>query len=220
MTFLAAAQAQGYKFTADDFSMHLPVWDKLLEQIKPQKILEIGSAEGVSACYTMEQCLPYGNVELHCIDTFMGGAETENSYILGMEERFRFNANLKIKEMEQKFPQNKCDLRVYKGTSYEHLGKLIAQGLLGYFDMIYVDGSHQTHDVLADCAMAFPLLRNFGLMILDDYLWYELIRQGGENIKRLSHPKPAIDAFININHFRLRVIQTPLYQMYLQKIAD
>jgi hypothetical protein len=36
----------------------------------------------------------------------------------------------------------------------------------------------------------------------------------------LRCPKPAIDAFVNIYYQKLRVLKMPLYQLYLQKLAD
>jgi len=54
-------------------------------------------------------------------------------------------------------------------------------------------------------------------MVLDDYLWHET--QAG-NRDPLTVPKMAIDAFINCHFNRLRIVPAPLYQIFLQKLAD
>ena len=41
----------------------------------------------------------------------------------------------------------------------------------GAIDFIYVDGSHQAHDVLCDAILSFKLLRVGGIVCFDDYLW-------------------------------------------------
>jgi predicted O-methyltransferase YrrM len=94
---------------------------------------------------------------------------------------------------------------------------LLSQQPRPQFDFIYVDGSHQAADVLLDASMAFRLLRLGGIMVLDDYLWHET--QAG-NRDPLTVPKMAIDAFINCHFNRLRIVPAPLYQIFLQKLAD
>lgn len=41
----------------------------------------------------------------------------------------------------------------------------------GLFDLAYIDGSHLRLDVLSDAVMCWALLREGGLMVLDDYEW-------------------------------------------------
>jgi hypothetical protein len=61
------------------------------------------------------------------------------------------------------------------------------------------------------------LLRRHGHMVFDDYPW----RGGEANVNNPALcPKLAIDAFINCNFSKVRMIVAPLYQIYLQKIAD
>jgi predicted O-methyltransferase YrrM len=97
------------------------------------------------------------------------------------------------------------------------LPRLLTEMGKGYFDLVYIDGSHQAPDVLADAVLGFQLLRSRGIMVFDDYLW----RGGdGEVSNPANCPKLAIDAFINCNYSKLRIILAPLYQIYLQKLTD
>jgi predicted O-methyltransferase YrrM len=61
--------------------------------------------------------------------------------------------------------------------------KLIAEGRQGYFDFIYVDGSHQAPDVLCDALLSFRLLKNNGVIAFDDYLWQEQLPYGTDPIR-------------------------------------
>lgn len=53
-------------------------WDQLIPQLKPKRILEIGSYEGASTCYLIDKLAPQeGQIEIHCIDTWEGGLENQ-----------------------------------------------------------------------------------------------------------------------------------------------
>ena len=51
------------------------VWDELLPQINPTRILEIGSYEGASTCYLIDKIGGNKDIEIHCVDTWEGGVE-------------------------------------------------------------------------------------------------------------------------------------------------
>ena len=97
------------------------------------------------------------------------------------------------------------------------LSRLLANGGLNYFDVVYIDGSHSASDVLTDAVLAFHLTRVAGVMIFDDYLWYQ---EGPEQRNPLTAPKIAIDAFLNIFQRKVDILRQPLYQVYARKIAD
>lgn len=65
----------------------------------------------------------------------------------------------------------RVELVTHKGCSDEHLARLIAGGFRQRFDLVYIDGSHYSHDVLSDAVLSFPLLKVGGHMLFDDYLW-------------------------------------------------
>lgn len=187
------------------------VWDVIIPNTKPQKILEIGSYEGASICYLIETLGNNSDLEIHAIDTWEGGTDHMSKQIAqatpfkGIEERFHQN----VKESTAKISK-KIDLKIHKGSSDIELARLISSGFSEYFDFIYVDGSHETTDVLSDAVMSFKLLKKGGMMILDDYLWHV----DGNAFYR---PKLAIDAFVNVNFYKLGIIQAPNAQVYVTK---
>lgn len=207
-----------YDFTTEWFeNTAKAVWDQLIPQINPTSILEIGSYEGASACYLIEKLGQSKNIELHCVDSWEGGLEHQEggcaeSDMSAVEKRFHKN----IKTAKSKI-NNDAHIVIHKNNSDLALSKMIADGKQGYFDLIYVDGSHQATDVLCDAILSFRLLKNNGVIVFDDYLWQEPTSYG---IDPTRCPKPAIDAFTNIYCRKITHIIAPLYQLYLQKISD
>ena len=204
-----------YNFTVrwfEDSARH--VWDQLIPQIKPARILEVGCYEGASTCYLIDALARERGIEMHCVDTWGGGVELQSDDVdmESVETRFKHNTRLAIDNSP-----GKVDLIVHKESSDVCLSRLLSEGKGGYFDFVYVDGSHQAPDVLCDAVLGFKLLKIGGVLAFDDYLWAET----SETTKDpLRCPKPAIDAFVNINFRKLRVIKAPLYQLFIQKLAD
>ncbi len=193
------------------------VWDQLIPQIKPKKILEIGSYEGASACYLIDQLAVESEIEIHCVDTWEGGVEHQKGGFVeanmsGVESRFKINTQIAIENTRKK-----VNLIVHKGLSDDCLAGLISAGKKEYFDFIYIDGSHKAPDVLCDAVLGFKLLKVGGYMAFDDYLWSEDLPYGKDPIRC---PKPAIDAFTNLFCREIRILSAPLFQLYIQKIAS
>ena len=190
------------------------VWDQLIPQVRPNKILEIGSYEGASICYLIDKLARDAELEIHCIDSWEGGIEHKSAGISmnAIEARFRRNIGLAVEKAAKP-----VDMHIHKGFSDLCLAQLLAENRRNYFDMIYIDGSHQAADVLYDAVVAFKLLKVDGLMVFDDYLWAETMPYGKDPLRC---PKPAIDAFVNINFRKLQVVSAPLSQLYVRKISD
>ena len=205
-----------FEFTTNWFEINgKQVWDSLIPQINPSKILEIGSYEGESTCYIIDYLKNKENSELYCIDTWAGAIEQQNRKVdmLEVEKRFDHNTSLALSNLENSIKFNKL-----KGKSDLTLSQLLFEKKENYFDFIYVDGSHQAPDVLFDAIMAFKLVRVGGVIAFDDYIWFERNLPQGKDLNRC--PKPAIDAFINIYYNKVNIIQAPLKQIYVTKINN
>jgi len=190
----------GFKFTNNWFEQTAKaVWDELLPKLNPRKVLEIGSYEGASACYLIDKLASQNDIELHCVDTWAGGVEhtADETDMSKVEGRFLHNISLATQQAKYN-----VELYVHKEPSDLCLAKLLARGERSSFDFIYVDGSHQAPDVLSDAVLGFKLLRTGGVMVFDDYLWFEDLPGGRDPLRS---PKPAIDAFVNLNIRKLEI---------------
>jgi predicted O-methyltransferase YrrM len=200
---------QGYEFSEYYFAHLVPIWTALFSGSRGRinKVLEIGSYEGGSSVWILENLLKDGG-ELHCIDTWQGGVEHQKDKMPEVEARFDRNVEKALAKT------GGVKLFKHRGASRLKLTELMAGGHLGSFDLVYVDGSHESSDVLCDLVAAFQLCKVDGLIICDDYLW------GYEDNLRFS-PKLAIDSFINCYNNKIKILlKMPLYQMYLVKTRD
>lgn len=195
-----------FKFLYDWTTSYFPKWKKITATYNPKKVLEIGSFEGRSslfwsACNTVES--------VTCIDTWEGSFEHTGIDFNIIEDNFDFNTSSSTKIIKK------------KGTSLSRLSELIHEKCK--FDLIYIDGSHEAHDVISDAVMAYALLNNNGIMIFDDYLWINRYKYGPWTGPRpdkiISHPKLAIDAFVNIYEPYIKIIDIG-YQLILEKTIE
>jgi predicted O-methyltransferase YrrM len=149
-----------YQFSADWFTHNANNF-LAVKNILPatQKILEVGSFEGLSAVWMTKNLLGDGG-EITCIDTWAGGEEHKT---IGMDLSIveaRFDHNMAaLKEEHPNISVVKC-----KGRSAVEIAKQIAQG--NQFDLIYVDGGHTTVDCITDAVISWEALKRGGVMIL------------------------------------------------------
>lgn len=194
-----------------------PFWERLIPELDIGVALEVGSYEGASACFLVDHVADRAPLTLHCVDTWEGGIEhapdgTAPADMDAVEQRFHRNVGAAIGAAA-----HPVDLRIHKGRSDECLVRLLADGAGGSMDFIYIDGSHQAPDVLADAVLAFRLLKVGGHLVFDDYIWSEVLPYGQDPIRC---PKPAIDAFTTLYCRRLQILEAPLWQLYVRKTAD
>ena len=192
-----------YQYTKDWFNWAPKVWEQLVPHLPERKnFLEVGSFEGRSAVWTIENMVEDGG-EIYCIDTWEGGSEHVNGEMDGAELRFQQNITL----VRSKFPSRA--VVSLRSTSVEGLAGLLAHKK--QFDFIYIDGSHLAKDVLTDACMAWPLLKKGGFMVFDDYAW----KPPGFTL--LQRPKVAVDAFVNMFEDELLIAHSG-YQLIVRKV--
>ncbi|MDH4230861.1 MAG: class I SAM-dependent methyltransferase [Nitrospirota bacterium] len=164
-----------YVFTTDYVSSMTPVWRKYAEAFRGKenvKLLEIGSYEGRSCIWFLENILTHPTSSITCVDIFPP------------EPELVFDHNIRISGLRDKVTK-------MKGTSESTLPNLREKS----FDIIYVDGCHIAANVLMDAVASWLLLKPGGIMIFDDYEWEPHKRTE-------YRPKIAIDLFLKVfqNH--------------------
>ena len=193
------------EFTTDWFGRYSTYWLELFsgQGWRPdvaRTVVEIGSYEGRSALWMLENLLQHPQSRLHCVDTFHD-REKPDSYWR------RFEANVLRSPHAGK-------VSVSVSASLPFLTRFVASG--NKADFVYVDGSHRAAEVLEDLVLAFHATRPGGIIICDDYL-----RGAPSGDLALGSPKLAVDAFTTIYRDRLDIPWgQPLYQLAMIKTAD
>jgi len=116
--------------------------------------LEIGSYEGLSALNIL---FNYKNAKVTAIDLWEESNVNSESIIVN------FN------EIEDKFNKN---LEGYKYTKIKNDSVIALREILKkkniFFDIIYIDGSHNGEDILSDAIECYKILNIGGILIFDD----------------------------------------------------
>jgi predicted O-methyltransferase YrrM len=190
---------QKYIFTVDWFSHNIPSWNIYLNNFKNKpnlNFLEIGSFQGRSTVWLLENILTDENSSITCIDTFEGSIEHHiysKNELINLFDIFVHNVST-----------FKNKINIIRGKSQEVL-KLLNES----YDFIYIDGDHTAVSVIEDAILSFSLLKKGGIMIFDDYEWLVMNNY-------IDNPKPAIDAFLEIYANKITLLYKD-YQVIIKK---
>lgn len=162
------------------------VWERLTHSLRGKmlRVLEIGSFEGASTTWILDNLMSHPESTLTSIDTFEGGMDHQEA---GNADEY------KITSLESRFRANiaKCEnvgkLRVMRAKSDDALLELRGQG--ASFDFVYIDASHVAIDVLHDAVMSWRMLNVHGTMVFDDFTWKGYVED-------VYNPRIAIKSFL------------------------
>ena len=149
------AASRHYQFKHDWFTHNIPVWRSVLQPLADfpnVQALEIGSFEGMSACWLLDHILTHPTARLTCIDRYFQEAFDINIAQTGGSDR----------------------LLQLQGDSHELLATLVPNS----YDLIYIDGCHLASHVQQDATLSWRLLKAGGLLIFDDYSWTDPAHPG------------------------------------------
>lgn len=182
-------------FTYDWFYPIIPTLERALKPIANQalKALEIGSFEGRSTTWFLENILTHPESSITCVDHFLGGSDHAELNLEGLQGRFRAN----IEPWQSK-------VQVVPESSWVALLTFPSDS----FDFTFVDGSHESHDVLYDAVQAYRVTKPNGLILFDDYGW---------GMDRKSRPGVGIDAFLSAFSSKITVIEKA-YSVVIRKL--
>jgi len=168
----------------DIFHYFLPI-----DLSKNFSYLEIGSYEGLSALSVL---FHYKNAKVTTIDLWdQSNINSESLEVNFNEVEKRFNKNL------ENYNYNKI-----KKDSVIALREILRKKL--FFDVIYIDGSHNGEDILSDAIESYKLLSLEGIIIFDD------IGSHNENVS--IQPYVGFQKFCEIYKNKIKIL-------YLGKIA-
>lgn len=174
------------------------VFRKVLEEVRPVRVIEVGTWKGASAIH-MAGCLKELSLqaEVICIDTWMGAVEFWNDHndrerylSLGLKNGYptvyyQFLANVVksgFQDVITPFPQTSTI-----ASRWLRRNSINA-------DVIYIDGSHEEEDVMSDLRNFWSIVRPGGLMFGDDYdRWWPGVRSAVQRFGQEYGVQPSID---------------------------
>lgn len=154
-------------------------------------ILEIGSFEGKSTVWFLENFLQNKNSTITCVDPWMDYSQDHDSLNSYFREENEWNlTERKTKEIFlhniiESSSSNKVIIR--QGFSDKILPSLITEQKM--YDIIFIDGNHTAPYVMMDTIMSWTLLKKGGIIIFDDYTW-------GLDRSTTLRPKESVDYFM------------------------
>lgn len=138
---------------------------------KPIRYLEIGAFYGANLISVSKTYGSHPQSELHCIDPW----EDYQEYVEYKTQQPKIYETF-LKNI------NSCEakdrIKIHRGYSHEKIHDFEND----YFDIIYIDGNHDSDYVLEDAVLSFRKLKVGGVMIFDDYGYgpnpHELVERG------------------------------------------
>lgn len=197
------SEKKSYTFTEDWFKYNDIIKFLKFDSNKELHFLEVGSYEGKSTIWFIENFMNHLNSTVTCIDPWENYSQNEDSY----ESYSSINALHNLSEIQKRFNNNielsgrKNKVIVKQGYSYNILPQLIANK--EKYDFIFIDGNHTAPFVLTDAVMSWYLLKKDGMLVFDDYLWKNPFVKSEDP---LLSPKIAIDTFLDIFKNNLTII--------------
>jgi len=186
-----------YVFNSDWFSQHIPYWKRILNDFKNRQInvLEVGSFEGRSSTWILDELFKNSTSRLVVIDSF-------DRILPDVDNEKNFLDNLKK-------TGKKDQVEIIKSNSWDALIELNREKRI-MFDFIYIDASHISCDVLSDAVLCWTLLKEEGILIFDDY--------GSELYKEeFFNAKIAVDSFLKCYQQYIKVVEK-YYQVAIKKV--
>jgi hypothetical protein len=183
-----------YEFTQDWLGPRAEWWQPVLQPYigTPARMLEVGSFEGRSATWFLDNILTHPDARIVCVDTFGGSPEHRGLDLTDLESRF-----------DRNMARHAGRFTKLKGSSHAILRTLEPAS----FDIAYIDGSHEAADVLMDAVLVWDLLKPGSIMMFDDY---------GTRWEGFDGLRTAIDAFLACMEGRYELIRKQ-YQVILRR---
>jgi Methyltransferase domain len=189
-----------YTFTKNWFTHKVPSWTQMLKEFKGKpdvSYLEIGTFEGRSALWLLENILTNPTSKITIIDAF-----EEDSYRT-------FTSNIALSGEANKF-------KILAGLSAEKIKELP----LNSIDFAYIDGSGKGIVMLSDLVNTWNLVKVDGIIICSRYSLDKGLREALELQSNDPGPYEAIDAFLRLYKPYIKVLAFEENQVIFRKIRQ
>lgn len=167
-----------------------PVFQQVIDEIKPRLIVEVGSWMGASARHMAELASKHHpDVEIVCVDTWLASVEhwvgnaARPPFVNGVSQLYhQFLSNTLhagLQSIITPFPIDSVN------------GGLVLKHHKVQADLIYIDAGHEYESVSADLKLYKDLVRPGGILLGDDYHHQPIIQAAADVLGHVegSHGK-------------------------------
>ena len=144
-----------YDWTTDRVDKWLPYVQHLVGRVNVNA-LEIGSFEGRSTVWMLENILTDPTSRIVCVDPFLGGSvpDLPNEYLTAFVENTK--------------PYQK-QVRIIQARSEDVNSSILLKFCPAGYDLIYIDASHMPAATVREAFLAWYVASDGALIIFDDY---------------------------------------------------
>jgi predicted O-methyltransferase YrrM len=184
------------------------LYEYWMQASKPSLVIEVGSFLGYSAIKMAKEVQRLGlDTKIICIDTWLGSPEHYSMHKGDMKDDrlgykhgyptmyYKFISNVilnGVQDIIQPFPYP-------SSIAYKTLDRLFSE-LNVKADFIFVDGSHEEHDVALDLYYYYQLLKDDGQLWGDDWGW-EGVQTAAKNFVALNNIQNRLQILPNNVHW-------------------
>ncbi|PSF39488.1 hypothetical protein C7H19_01490 [Aphanothece hegewaldii CCALA 016] len=173
-----------YYFTQDNFTFKIPIWTQYLNHLiahRESQVLEIGSSQGMSICWLLNNILTDSSAQITCIDKAFSEIFLDNIAKTSAKER----------------------VKLLKGKA----SKLLANHQTNFFDLINVnDRSRNTGITEEDAMLYWQVLKEKGLIFFSKSPNREMTNNWQELAIQLSSFLKNIERHAKIFHYSHQII--------------
>jgi predicted O-methyltransferase YrrM len=186
-------------YTKDWFTNNIPRWEAIVRPYfaqtarssRPRLFVELGTFEGRSARWLLENVLTRPGDRLVVVDWFKDA---------GTYERFMHNVGRPFEDR----------VTVLRGEVATVLRSAeVQRGLRGAVDFMYIDAIGDARGTLEAAVLAWPLLRTHGMIVFDDYTH--------DRAHGPACPRPGIDAFLDAYAHELKMLHASWQAMLIKR---
>jgi hypothetical protein len=169
-----------------------PVFQQLVQLVKPRTIIEVGSWKGMSAIAFHKSCTSLNLVtDIICVDTWLGSIEHMPGEAFANSCTRKHGLPTLYSQFLSNLHHSGCTTNIHTipNTSICASRWLHKRGIKA--DLIYIDGSHEEHEAYQDIALYYSLLNQNGIMFGDD-VGYSPVRSDYLKFCKHKSLKPEI----------------------------
>ena len=169
-------------------------WKSVIqEEDKPINYLEIGIFKGENLIDVSKSYCKHPDSRMYCVDPWID--YDEYSEYKGKITKIydEFVTNMNNEKLWNK-------IKVYRDFSHNVIPTFENE----FFDLVFIDGNHETEFVYKDAQLTLPKVKSGGYIIFDDYTWPET--------------KLGIHKFITENNSSIKQAWVSSFQFFIQKL--